>query len=166
MDVFEAIKGRRSIRSYKKGVELDDETVSKLAESLQAAPSANNFQPYYFIFVRDEELKKQVASICGGQRFVGDASLIIVGVSDPGANATWHRFDLAIALENAALEAVELGLGTCWIGDLREGELRKLLNVPEKYNIPVVLPVGVPETVPAERRKKPIDDLIKYEKFS
>jgi len=54
MDVFEAIKGRRSVRAYKKD-SVPRELIEKILETAINAPSANNLQPWEFVVVTDEE---------------------------------------------------------------------------------------------------------------
>ena len=57
MDVFEAIKGRRSIRRFKKDP-VPDELILKVIDAARWAPSSKNKQPWEFIVIRDEETKR------------------------------------------------------------------------------------------------------------
>ena len=58
----ECIKGRRSIRNFKEE-KVKDEDILAILESATFAPSAINKQPWYFIVIKDDALKKQMASI-------------------------------------------------------------------------------------------------------
>ncbi|MEM2517502.1 MAG: nitroreductase family protein, partial [Candidatus Bathyarchaeia archaeon] len=69
MDVFEAIKGRRSIRAFK-DADISPETVEKLIDAARWAPSAGNIQPWEFIVVRNPETKRRLAEAALGQSFV------------------------------------------------------------------------------------------------
>ncbi|MFC1933058.1 nitroreductase family protein [Chloroflexota bacterium] len=60
MEVFEAIKGRRSIRQQKTD-SIDEETLQKILEAAQWAPSWANTQCWRFIVVRDNDIKAQLA---------------------------------------------------------------------------------------------------------
>ena len=48
------------------------------------------------------------------------------------------------AVTTMMLEAVEMGLATCWLGALQRDEIKKLLGLEEKYNIVYLLAVGYP----------------------
>ena len=54
MDVFEAIRSRRSVRAYKKD-SVPREIIEQILELAINAPSANNLQPWEFVVVTDEE---------------------------------------------------------------------------------------------------------------
>ena len=60
MDVFEAIRNRRSIRHYKNDP-IDDKTLEAVLEAAHWAPSWGNMQCWRFITVRDPETKSQIA---------------------------------------------------------------------------------------------------------
>jgi nitroreductase len=68
--------------------------------------------------------------------------------------------NVAIAIEHIVLEAVELGLGSCWIRLFDENKIRQLLNLPEQICVVAILPVGVPDEEPAPRSRLPLSDLI------
>jgi nitroreductase len=53
MEVFEAIKARRSVRSYTPEP-VPDEVLRRLLEAARLAPSAMNYQPWRFIVVRSQ----------------------------------------------------------------------------------------------------------------
>ncbi|MDD5191408.1 MAG: nitroreductase family protein [Dehalococcoidales bacterium] len=85
MEVFEAIKKRRSIRSYQPDP-VPEAVLQKLLTSLQLAPSGHNYQPYKFIVVRDAVTRAKLAASCkymtkrpSGQPFIAEAPLVIVG---------------------------------------------------------------------------------------
>jgi len=84
LDVFDAIKKRRSIRSYRAD-SIPDEVLDKLLNALRLAPSGGNRQPYRFIVVRDKETKAKLAAACNwspgspqGQAFIAEAPVVIV----------------------------------------------------------------------------------------
>jgi nitroreductase len=163
MEVFEAIKKRRSIRKYLRK-ELEKEKLEKLLESARLAPSAKNLQPWKLVVVTQRETKEKLVDACKGQEFIADCSVFIVGVGNP--EFKWHVVDTAIALEHVALEAVELGLGTCWIGAFEEEKVKEILKIPENLKVVACMAVGYPAEEPASKPKKPLDELISYETFS
>jgi nitroreductase len=163
MSVFDIIKDRRSIRAYK-DERISKDKLEKLLEVARLAPSAANRQNWKFIVVEDEEIKKQLVTACNNQVFVGSASHVIVGIGDPAQK--WHQVDLSIALEHIVLEAVELGLGTCWIGAFNEDEVKKLLKIPQDKKVVALLTVGIPAESPAARSRKSLEKIVAYNEYT
>lgn len=61
-ELTECIKGRRSIRNFKEE-KVKDEDILAILESATFAPSAMNKQPWYFIVLKDDALKEQMANV-------------------------------------------------------------------------------------------------------
>ena len=78
MDVFEAIKTRRSIRKFKDAA-VEKEKLIKVLEAARLAPSAANLQPWSFIVVSNKTIRQSLFSAYSRQWFV-DAPIIIVVV--------------------------------------------------------------------------------------
>ncbi|TFG05633.1 MAG: nitroreductase [Promethearchaeota archaeon] len=157
MNVQESIVRRKSIRKFEKGM-LSDEQLQTLMKAAQLAPSASNRQPYTFIIVKDDELKKELSKKASIQRFIREALVIFVGVGDP-EHERWYKVDLAIAMEHLALQAVELGLGCCWLGAFEEDKVKEILKIPEHLMVLALLPIGIPAHDPPARPRKPIEEL-------
>jgi len=163
MSVFDTIKDRRSIRVYK-GERIPKDKLEKLLEAARLAPSAANRQNWKFIVVENEQIKNQLVTACNNQAFVGTASHVIAGIGD--SSQKWHQVDLAIALEHVVLEAVELELGTCWIGAFNEDEVKKILKIPQDKKVVALLTVGVPAESPATRPRKAMEEIVAYNEYT
>jgi len=159
VEVLEVIRKRRSIRAYKPEP-VKEEDLRRILEAARLAPSARNLQPWYFIVVRDPELKRRVAEAAAGQMFIADASVIIVAVSDPTTSPKWHDKDVMIAMEHIILEATELGYGTCWIGAFNESKVKELLGIPDPYRVVAMTPIGIPAESPPPRPRKPLEEIV------
>ena len=153
MDVFEAIRIRRSIRKYKTEP-IPAEKLESILDAARLAPSASNRQPWRFVVVQDAERKKALAEAANNQTFMADAAAIVVAVSDPEVSARWHERDPMIALEHIALAATALGYGTCWIGAFDENAVKRLLIIPRKMKLIALMPIGVPDETPAPTPRK------------
>ncbi len=178
MDVIEAIYKRRSVRSYKSDP-IPDDILQQLLEVLRAAPSAANKQPWKFIVVTDENLRKQLVNDCRGQKFLGQAPVVIVGCGIPGqayigiggdSSRDAVDVDLAIAIDHLTLAAVSFGLGTCWIGAFTEKMVKKTLNIPDDYKVVALTPLGYPESPDLisfldNSKRKPLSEIIVNNKF-
>lgn len=168
MKVSEAIKKRRSVRSYKKDPVPEDK-LNKILEAARLAPSAHNAQDWKFVVVKEEKKRKKIAET-SGQRFIAEAPVIIVAVAqDPdkimSCGVPQYAVNLAIACDHITLQAVELGLGTCWIGAFPQQGIKDILGVPNGYKIVALLPLGYPADSPGIKSRKEIDEIVRYEKF-
>ncbi|HPR41449.1 MAG TPA: nitroreductase family protein [Candidatus Methanofastidiosa archaeon] len=162
MDVMEAIRKRRSVRKYSNR-RVDDETVGVLLEAARLAPSARNIQNRKYVVL--DNIDDEVADACNGQSWVSTAPLMMMGLIDPTVNK-WAETDMAIAFEQVVLEAVELGLGTCWIGAFDEGKIKRIIGAPENMRVYALLSIGYPETNPSQMTsKKPIDEIWSKDKY-
>ena len=150
MTVLEAIKLRRSVRAYaSRGI--PDDIMQRMRDALRWAPSACNIQPWRFILVTDEQLRRNVAHAACEQMWMADAPATVVGCGSPraaygrmGGARTSVDIDVAIALDHLTLAAVAEGLGTCWIGAFDEGQVKKLLAIPDDVRVVAMTPLGYP----------------------
>jgi nitroreductase len=173
LEVLEAIKGRRSIRAFTEQP-VSEEEVETLIDAARNAPSAGNIQPWEFIVIRKPEIKHEVAVASGNQTFIKEAPVVIVvcanenmsGSSYGSRGATLYCIqDTAAAIQNILLTAYALRLGTCWVGAFREEEVRKTLGIPEGVRPVAIIPVGHPTANPPEHPRRPINEIVHYEKF-
>ncbi|WP_297437081.1 nitroreductase family protein [Thermococcus sp.] len=70
----------------------------------------------------------------------------------------WSIESAAMAIQNLMLKAVELGLGTVYIGVTNfrgiDEEVRKLAGLKESYYLAGVIPVGYPRADPTPRKRR------------
>lgn len=170
MNVLEAIKKRSSIRNFL-NKPIEEEKLRTVLEAARIAPSAKNRQEWRFIIVKDQEIKKKLAQAAKGQNFVGEAPIIIVAYAlDDGYIMTSgqqsYSVDVTIAVDHISLAAVEVGLGTCWIGAFYEDKVREILGIPDDYRVVHLLPIGYPaiENI-REKNRLPINEIVKNERW-
>ena len=155
MDILEVIKARRSIRKYK-AEPVSEEEINKILEAGRWAPSADNSQPWGFIVLRSQEVRKKLADILTWGSFLARAPLGIVVTVDPGASSH-HAEDGAAATQNMLLEAHSLGLGACWLaiyGEEYEDRAKKLLDVPKNERLVCAIAIGHPAEAGRKIRRK------------
>ena len=63
--------------------------------------------------------------------------------------------NVSIAIEHIGLEAVELGLGSCWVTLFGEKMVKQILDLPSHIIVVALLPVGVPDERPLPRPRLP-----------
>ena len=173
MDIFEAIRDRRSIRAYK-GKDVSDEDVKRLIEAARMAPSAGNIQSWEFVIVRKADLKHRLSAAALNETFIQEAPVAIVvcanetlssrGYGNRGANLYCLQ-DTAAAIQNLLLAAHALGLGACWVGAFQEEEVRDVVKAPEGVRPVAIIPIGYPAEKPEIRLRRPLKDIVHYESF-
>lgn len=165
MSLVDLILKRRSVRRYAKK-RVAEEVLSKVLEAGRQAPSADNVQPWHFIVLKDSSIREKM-SRGRYNSFVKDSAFTIVGCGYVGDadGRRWSTIDTTIALQNMVIAAWVQGVGSCWIGDFQEEEAKKLLGIPEDWKIVALVSFGYPTDQPRERQKKPLEEIIGYNKF-
>jgi len=163
MDVYEAVTKRRSIRDFK-DKPVPYEILEKCVNAARLAPSAVNRQLCEHIIVDDEQLLPQVLDTVGswaGEHRPADGwpperrpkAYIVTLINSSlevelGGTRDVTTYDVGMAAENMILVALEQGIGTCTILSFEEDRLKPLLNIPDNYEVALVLALGFPDESP------------------
>ncbi|MCX6235045.1 MAG: nitroreductase family protein [Bacteroidetes bacterium] len=152
----ELIHFRQSVRKYSNRP-VEKEKLLKCVEAARIAPSASNSQPWKFIIVDDLGLKDKVARatynlIILFNKFTQQAPVMVVIVMEKPRLITqigvavkkkeWPLIDIGIAAEHFCLQAEEEGLGTCMIGWFNEKKVKRILNIPFRKTVALLISVG------------------------
>ena len=169
MNVFEAIKKRRSIRSYQPR-QIPDDVLNRVMEAARLAPSAKNRQEWRFIVVRDADTRRRIVEATNNQVFAGTAPVILVfcATEDEYVMRCGQKggpIDVSIAFSYVTLQAVEEGLGTCWIGSFYEDKLKDILGIPDGARVIGITPLGYPAEEPAAKPRRQIDEVVSFDKW-
>ena len=166
MTVFEAIQTRQSVRAYQDR-EIEEDKLQRILEAARLAPSARNRQEWRFVVVRDAATRQRLSEAAKGQKQVAQAPIVIAGCAETdGAVMTCgqqcYPIDVAIALEHIALQAVEEGLGTCWIGAFSEDAVKEVLGIPKTDDIRVIelMPLGYPADSLRPKNRLAMDEIV------
>ena len=57
------------------------------------------------------------------------------------------------------------GVGSCWIGDFNEKEVKETLGIPDNYKVVASVSFGYPAEHPSLRLKKPLEEIASYNEF-
>jgi nitroreductase len=166
MDLFDAIRNRRSIRKYRKDP-VEDEKITRCLEAARWAPSASNRQPWHFVVVRNEETRKALADLHPYGRFMKKSPVVIVVLCDPEKHPVYYMYDPCQATQNLLLAAHAQGLGTCWMGMVNvafEDDIRALLEIPEPLKILCCISMGYPDEIPTSERRA-LSEIVSYERY-
>ncbi len=179
MDFYEVVRTRRSIRQYKPDP-VPQEILDRIFEAVRLSPSGQNRQPWKFVVVNDQELKIKIKDACGKNQavprsfnYLVEAPLIFVacGLKTVGNRGKYMGnlgmlVDVSIACTHLILAARAEGLGTCWVGNFDNSEVKKALALPEEVNVVAITPLGYPKEnfrEPGER--KPLTEIFSLNKF-
>jgi nitroreductase len=174
MDVLEAIRVRRSARSYK-SIPVEREKLERVLEAGRLAPSAANRQPWHFVVVSDPSVREELRVAHERDPFYKNTSLIlkapivIVACADPARawarrdGEEYWKVDIAIALQNMVLCATEEGLGTCWIAAFNDEATRRVLRIPEGIKIVAMTPLGYAAEMREATDRKPLGEILHHD---
>lgn len=159
METLEAIRTRRSVRSFRPEP-LPPELVRSLLTAAMSGPSTGNQQPWQFVVLQDRaKLDRLAAAHPSYKHAVSQAPLVVVVCGDMGLSKYGDHWviDCSIATQNLLLAAHSAGLGAVWMGcvfmDDRMAAVREGVGLPGHVMPFAVVPVGPPAapTTPVER---------------
>jgi nitroreductase len=168
MDVLDAVRTRKSVRKYL-SKPVEKEKLTAILEAGRLAPSASNCQEWRFVVVSGDAAKRKLAEAANNQTFVGEAAVVVAAcaVTDGhvmSCGQECYPIDVAIALDHVTLAAVELGLGTCWIGAFDERRVKQILGIPAEVRVVALMPLGYPsDSSVAKKSRLPFNEIVKYE---
>jgi len=187
MMLFELAKRRKTVRKFKR----KKPPLNLIVEALKVAkeaPSGINSQPWYFLIVEDEDLKRNIREICEKKEksfheklsghfkkwlidrvitwkkpFLSDAPYLVIVLCDKTLPFSKESVWIAVGYLLLALE--EMGLGTVTYTPSGSEELKELLKIPEKFRIETILPVGYPDDDKKKEKRKKVEEIISFERF-
>ncbi|KAL4938439.1 hypothetical protein BDV06DRAFT_56337 [Aspergillus oleicola] len=185
---IETILAHKSTRSFLP-TPLSRGVLENLIAAAQSAPTSSMQQSYSIIAIQDSAHKDAVSRICGNQDFIRQAPLFLIFCADLNRmsrisekyeveNKALERIDMlltavvdaALAAQNAVVAAEAIGLGTCFVGGVRNHakELVELLNIPERMFGLVGLAIGYSDPSVKEEVKPrlPMEEILHYERWN
>jgi len=184
MDLFEAIKTRRSIRKYL-NKPVEDEKLKAVLEAVQISPSWANMQCWRMVVVKDREVKEKISDLSYVESFfapkgykanpskkaLAEAPIIIVLCADPSQSGSlwgqsYYLVDTGIASQSLMLAARGLGLGTVFVGVYDEVKVKGILNIPQNIRVVGLFPLGYPtEEGKGGPPRKPLEEIAFYDQW-
>ena len=188
MDLFTAIKGRRSCRNFLPE-QIDESTIEKILEAAIWAPSPLNSQPWEFIVVTNQEVKQKIFS--EGERcrkwaleksgwkwlgsytldFLQSAPVIIAVVGDPKKTGVdmfmeeggvSYQAACSAAIQNMHLAAHSLGLGSLWFTLFDKKAMREILGVDPGRTPLALICIGKTDSPPPPTTRKDVKERTIY----
>jgi nitroreductase len=193
MPLGEALFTQRAIRRLKTDP-ISDADLETILAAAARAPSGGNRQPWYFVAVRDQKLKDQLArwyvdvywarrnarGFAGPEDIPkddssGQAALHFSTNADNYARAPVLLFviaehkgaDIGTACQNLLLAARALGIGSTItsIGGAHEDDVHRLLGIPDGMDATCCIPLGWPEGKFGPAKRKPLSEIAFVDRF-
>jgi nitroreductase len=184
MDTLEAIRTRRSVRSFSDRP-VEEEKLQAVLEAVRQAPSWANMQCWRLVVIRDQSVKERISELSyveaffatrgyksnPAQKALAQAPLVIVACAEPEQSGDlggqhYYMTDMGIAAENLMLAAHSLGLGSVFVGVFDEEQLGELLDIPPGVRIVGLFPLGYPLDAGKGRSpRRPLEESVFYGKW-
>jgi len=177
MNTLDCIKGRRSIRRFKKD-KISHSLLESIISATSFSPSWKNTQITRYIAIEDTSLIQKIADDFTPEfnsNIVKQVSTLIAvtfikgrcGFERDGSFSTkkedrWQMFDVGVSCQTFCLAAHEAGLGTVIMGIWDEDGITELLNIPEGQELAALIAIGYPDIEPEAPRRKSVEDLLTY----
>ena len=152
MNFQELVYKTRSYRRFKEEFEIDRKTLVELVDLTRHSASGANRQPLKFFLSCDPVMNAKIFPTTrwagyltgwGGPEPGERPSAYIVILGDKRITDSFG-VDHGIAAQSIMLGATERGLGGCMIGSVQRIRLRRELNLPDHFQILLVLALGMP----------------------
>ncbi|MDO9154590.1 MAG: nitroreductase family protein [Paludibacter sp.] len=176
---LELVKKRQSDRAYL-DKPVENEKIERILQAAHLAPSACNAQPWKIIVVTNLEKRMLVAETTANKvlsfnHFTKQAPVQLVLVEEDanftskfGGLATGKHYphlDLGIVASHICLAATDEGLGSCMIGWCNEKKIRKILDIPDKKRVMLVILLGYSAQPLRDKKRKKMNEIVSFEKY-
>lgn len=149
----ELVLRNRSYRRFKENNEISMENLRELIELARLCPSGANKQPLKYIISNDGDKNSRIFPALAWAGYLKDwagpvegerpaAYIVILGDSEISQS---FGCDHGIAAQTILLGAAEKGLGGCMVGSIKREKLRESLNIPDRYQVLLVIALGEPD---------------------
>lgn len=163
MNATECMKGRRSIRKYKKGC-IDHSLLESIISTASYSPSWKNTQITRYIAIEDTSILNKIAD-----EFTPDynSNIIrqvstLIAVTFIKGRCGYERDGSFSTKKTFCLAAHEAGLGTVIMGIWDEDAITELLDIPEGQELAALIAIGYPDVAPEAPKRKSVQDLLTY----
>jgi len=187
MTFFEVVQKRVSVRNYKPDP-IPPQHLEQILEAARQAPNAGNQQSWRFLVIQEKDKLKEFRNYAWRSRkkwlldngyeadtdegmkahydkLLGAPLHIVVLIDTAIKYRGYAEQDGALAAENIMLAARALWYGSVMItGSVSADTVRKFFKVPKRYSINCLIPIGVPDSWPEKRERRPLSEVVFYER--
>lgn len=168
MTFMELAKRRYAVRKYSDR-QVSKETLVKILEAGNVAPTAMNFQPQRIRVLQNAEDLARLDELTHCRYGASTVLLFTYDADEDWKNPLEEGVhsgveDVSIVATHIMLQATELGVSTIWVNYFANSELEKAFGIPENEKSVLLMPVGYAseDSEPSARHfeKKPLEDTV------
>ncbi len=183
-DFMEIIKGRRGVRRYK-DLDVSKDDLDTILEAIRWSPSWSNTQCWEVIVIKNLETRQDIQGALQGfeatatnpaREALVQAPVLIAICGRLGTSGhyngkpttkfgDWFMFDLGICTQSLCLTAHNLNLATVIVGLFDHDKVKKILSVPDGYEVVALVPLGYPAKEARPPKRKEISEFVHYDRF-
>ncbi len=179
-DFMTILQERRSVRRYEEK-DVSEDSLNTILESVRWAPSWANTQCWEIVVVRDqsvkEDIQKTIAPKNPSTKAIVNAPVLLAlcgklessgyyGGKVVTKFGDWFMFDLGIVAQTISLSAQAIGLGTVMVGLFDHDSAAKVLNVPDKHEVVLLIPLGYPAKTPPAPKRRAVNEFTHLNRFN
>lgn len=163
VDTYEAILTNLQVREFAKK-HVEDSLKTKILQAARFTGSSMNSQHWHFVLVQDPKNLATLAKDSPTGGWVKGADFAIIVLVDPTVPGSGN--DGGRALQAMELAAWNFGVASGLYTGIKEADLRRDFNVPQKLKISVVLGFGYPtKKLKGKKSRKPLEEMVSAESY-
>ncbi len=171
-DTLRILRRVRSVRDFRPDP-IPDQDLTEILAVARWTGSGGNSQPWTFVVVRERTILQGIAAASPNAGHVGGAAAAIVLVMD-GPTSAIQTFDEARVAERILVAATALGLASAlgWVRPEAAPKVKELMGVTGERTVRTLVSLGYPTDTGARAKsapgaaRRPLDEIVRYEKFS
>jgi nitroreductase len=163
MDAIHCLKTRRSVRAYEP-TGIPRSVIEDIVDCGRLAATAVNHQPWLFVAVDDQDLRRRIAAIADYGKFIADSPVCVAVFCRP---VKYYLEDGSAATQNILNAATAHGLGSCWVAGDKKAyapKISELLGVPAELKLVSLVAIGHAAERPGPS-KKPLSDVLHWNRY-
>ncbi|MEK5382688.1 nitroreductase family protein [Niallia sp. FSL W8-0635] len=170
--MLEAIRTRRSSRSFQESNGLPAEIMKAIEQSIINSPSGSNAQESHFIIVQDKEQIKRIKRFSPG--LSGNPTAVIILCSNPtealnkggkDSEEVLRFVNLGIVAAYILLSTHTLGFGNCPVRSFHKDAIKKLLELPNGMEPELLISLGYSKESPRKKNSRLKEEVISFDKY-
>jgi nitroreductase len=151
---------------------IDESKLKLLSAAIRSCPSMDNRQPWKVVFIRSEEIKKNLSAACSNNKSLIEApiAMIVCGMPDEayptlGGYLNSFSVDAGILIGRITIVAGQMGMHTDWQFSFREEKVREIIRAPEECRIVSISPLGAASEINSIPPAKQLHELVNYDHY-
>ena len=163
MQAIEALKSRRSIRTYT-AQPVERKIIEEIVDCARLAPTAMNDQPWEFVVITEKAALASIPPMLGHAEYIANAAFAVLVLS---RETQYFVEDCSAATENLLIAAAAHGLGSCWVAGTQQAYapvVAKAFGAPEDRKLIAIVSFGYPAESPVIE-KRALAEVLHWEKF-